>query len=47
VLREAGFEVVATEDYLLYRQGTPEDLYEHYHGLTADVRMLLARRLEG
>jgi len=46
VLRERGFESVAAEDYLLYREGTPDVLYERYRHLTADVRMLLARRAE-
>lgn len=44
VLAGAGFEVVASEDYLLYRAGTPEDLHERYSRKTADMRMVLARR---
>jgi ubiquinone/menaquinone biosynthesis C-methylase UbiE len=44
VLREADCQVVASEDYLLYREGMPNVLYERYRHLTADVRMLLARR---
>jgi SAM-dependent methyltransferase len=46
VLRERGLEPIAGEDYLLYREGTPDVLYESYRHLTADVRMLLARRAE-
>ena len=45
-LRNGGCELVAQEDYLLYRAGTPDELYERYRGRTADVRTLLARRLE-
>jgi ubiquinone/menaquinone biosynthesis C-methylase UbiE len=44
VMRDADFEVVAREDYLLYRSGTPEPLYEEYRTKTADVRLLVARR---
>jgi SAM-dependent methyltransferase len=44
VIRLAGFEVVACEDYLLYRRGVPEDLYDRYRERTADVRLLIARR---
>jgi SAM-dependent methyltransferase len=44
VLREERYQVVASEDYLLYREGTAEELYEHYRHLTADVRMVRARR---
>ncbi len=44
VLGEAGYELISMKDYLLYREGMPEVLYERYRHLTADVRMLLARR---
>lgn len=47
VMRESGCEPIASEDYLLHREGTPDVLYERYSRLTADVRMLLARRIEG
>jgi hypothetical protein len=39
--------VIESKDYLLHREGMPEVLYERYRHLTADVRMLLARRGQG
>jgi SAM-dependent methyltransferase len=45
-LRDHGCEVVEQEDYLLYRDGMPDELYERYRDRAADVRMLLARRTE-
>jgi SAM-dependent methyltransferase len=44
VIDGAGLEVLAIEDYLLYRRGVPAELHEQYRPLTADVRLLLARR---
>lgn len=46
VLRGGGCEVVVRDDYLLYRAGVPDHLYETYRERTADVRMMLARRAE-
>jgi SAM-dependent methyltransferase len=43
-VRQAGFEVLRSEDYLLYRSGTPPELYERYRGETSDSRVLVARR---
>ncbi len=44
VLDRNGYEVVVRDDYLLYRQGTPEPLYQEFRHRTADVRMIMARR---
>jgi hypothetical protein len=43
-VKGAGCEILAVEDYLLYRRGVPMELYERYRSRTADVRLLLARR---
>jgi ubiquinone/menaquinone biosynthesis C-methylase UbiE len=45
VLQENRCEVVAREDYLLYRRGQSLSLYEEYRNKCSDIRMLVARTL--
>lgn len=45
VLAEAGAEVVAQEDYLVYRSDYPRDLWEQFRDRCSDMRMLIARRI--
>ena len=44
-LRDAGFEVLRSEDYLLFRAGYPPELHARYKGSCADQRVVAARRL--
>jgi hypothetical protein len=43
-LREGGCEVVRRDDYLVYREGYPLDLYEAHKDRCSDMRTLVARR---
>jgi SAM-dependent methyltransferase len=45
VLAEAGAEVVAQEDYLVYRSDYPRDLWEQHRTRCSDMRLLIARRV--
>lgn len=45
VLTEAGFETVATEDYLLNRSLYRPEVYERYRDRCTDTRMMIFRKL--
>ena len=40
-----GCEILLREDYLLYRRGCPEDIYEEYGRTFHDTRLLIARKV--
>lgn len=44
VLRARGYQIVRTQDYLLFKQGYPVDLYENYKDKCSDMRLLVAQR---
>jgi ubiquinone/menaquinone biosynthesis C-methylase UbiE len=44
-LESGGCEVVHREDYLLYRDGYPLDVYEEYRDRCNDMRLIVARRV--
>lgn len=44
VLRARGAEILRAEDYLVFRDGYPPDLYEAHRGRCDDMRLLVARK---
>lgn len=47
VLRSAGAELLRAEDYLVFRDDHPPDLYEAHRERCADMRVLVARKPPG
>ena len=46
VLESSGAEIVAEEDYLLFRRGFDESVYERFRHQTADIHLIMAKKLE-
>ena len=46
VLHSCGFETTIKEDYLLYRRGYPDKVYDKYKNVCNDMRLVVAKKIK-